>query len=127
MELTIEELKNLIAVKEPLTTLETAGIGLINDPTIGRFCTVRTYSAGVFCGVVKERAGREVVITDAIRIWRWEGAASLSQLAMSGPSVPGGCKFAVPVPEVVATEVIEIIPCTAAGEAAIRAVKSWTA
>jgi len=130
MELTIEELTTLIRANTPtLATQPTEAepAGITNDPTIGRCCTVRTYSAGVFVGVVKERAGKEAVITDAIRIWRWEGAASLSQLAMTGPSKPSGCKFGVPVPEVVLTEVIEVIPCSTAGEAAIRAVPSWTA
>jgi len=55
---------------------------------IGKTCIVRTYSAGVFLGTVKERNGKEVLLADARRIWYWDGAASLSQLAMEGTSKP---------------------------------------
>ena len=48
---------------------------------IGRVCMVRTYSAGVFLGTLKSREGKEVVLKDARRMWYWDGAASLSQLA----------------------------------------------
>jgi hypothetical protein len=36
---------------------------------IGRYCMVRTQSAGVFAGVVQSREGGEIVLTDARRIW----------------------------------------------------------
>ena len=73
---------------------------------IGKTCIVRTYSAGVFLGTVAERNGKEAVLTNARRIWYWDGAASLSQLAMDGTSKPKNCKFPAPVPEVLLTEVI---------------------
>jgi hypothetical protein len=69
---------------------------------------VRTYSAGVFAGVLKSRKGREVVLTNARRLYYWSGAASLSQLAVDGTSNPANCKFPVAVPEVMLLEAIEI-------------------
>ena len=51
---------------------------------IGKYVIVRTYSAGVFYGLLQSREGKEAVIKNARRIWRWAGAASLSQLAQSG-------------------------------------------
>lgn len=54
---------------------------------------VRTYSAGVFFGEIESRDGQEVVMRNARRIWYWEGAASLSQLAQEGTSKPSYCKF----------------------------------
>ena len=92
---------------------------------IGRVCMVRTYSAGVFLGTLKSREGKEVVLTDARRMWYWEGAASLSQLATEGTSKPQACKFPAPVSEVLLTEAIEIIPVTEAAIASIAAVKVW--
>ena len=86
---------------------------------------VRTYSAGVFAGTIAERNGKEARLTDARRIWYWDGAASLSQLAQSGTSKPSGCKFPEPVSEVVLTEVVEIIPITEAAKATIDAVPVW--
>ncbi len=53
----------------------------------------RTYSAGVFAGFLKERTGQEVVMVNARRLWYWDGAASLSQLAMEGVTKPENCKF----------------------------------
>ena len=79
---------------------------------IGKTCIVRTYSAGVFLGTVEAKDGKEVKLTNARRIWYWDGAATLSQLATEGTSKPKNCKFPAEVPEVFLTEAIEIIPAT---------------
>lgn len=92
---------------------------------IGKFCMVRTYSAGVFAGVVASRDGKEATLTNARRIWYWDGASSLSQLATEGTSRPQNCKFPVPVPEVLLAEVIEIIPMTDAAIKSISDVPVW--
>jgi hypothetical protein len=92
---------------------------------IGKTCIVRTHSAGVFLGTVKERNGKEVLLTNARRIWYWDGAASLSQLANDGTKKPQNCKFPAPVAEVLLTEAIEIIPATEAAIASIAAVPEW--
>ena len=88
---------------------------------------VRTYSAGVFAGLLKSRKGKEVVLTAARRIWYWKGAASLSQLATDGTSCPADCRFPAAVSEVVLTEAIEILSVTSKAWASIMAVKPWTA
>lgn len=89
------------------------------------YCIVRTYSAGVFAGYVESRAGKECVMRDARRIWFWQGAASLSQLAVDGTSKPEKCKFPVAVDKVMLTEVIEIIFCTEKAKASIDGVPVW--
>jgi len=91
----------------------------------GQYCMVRTYSAGVFAGTIVSRKGKEVLLKDARRIWYWAGAASLSQLAMSGTSAPDRCKFPEPVKEVLLTEVIEIIPITPVAAKSIQGVPIW--
>ena len=58
-----------------------------------KYCIVRTYSAGVFAGYVESRNGQEVIIRNSRRIWYWDGAASLSQLANEGVKKPENCKF----------------------------------
>jgi len=88
------------------------------------FVVVRTYSAGVFAGYLKNRDGKEVQLVDAIRLWYWDGAASLSQLAVDGVSKPINCKFAVPV-NVALTEAVEIIETTNKAKESIQGVKSW--
>ena len=92
---------------------------------IGKTCIVRTQTAGVFLGTVAQRNGKEATLTNARRIWYWAGAASLSQLATEGTSKPNQCKFPTSVPEVILTEVIEIIPATEAAIASIAAVPEW--
>lgn len=88
---------------------------------------VRTYSAGVFCGTLKSREGKEVVLENARRIWFWAGAASLSQLATTGTSKPDQCKFPPAVPAVLLTEVIEILAVSDAAKVSIEGVKPWVA
>ena len=93
--------------------------------TKGKYVIVRTYSAGVFAGVIKSRKGQEVVLENARRLWYWSGAASLSQLAMEGVKNPGQCKFPCEVKRVELLQVIEIIDCTEAARQSIKAVSEW--
>jgi hypothetical protein len=94
---------------------------------LGQYCIVRTESAGVFAGELIARDGKEAVVAGARRIWSWEGAATLSELAMSGTKKPGQCKFPQEVDHVLVTGVIEVIPCSAAGKDSIRLVPVWKA
>ena len=93
----------------------------------GKYVIVRTYSAGVFAGNLQSREGQEVVLTDARRLWYWAGAASLSQLAVSGTSRPNDCKFPVAVPRIELLQAIEILDVSAEAEASIKAVNEWRA
>ena len=88
---------------------------------------VRTYSAGVFAGYVEKRKGKEVAMRNVRRIWYWDGAASLSQLAMEGTCKPEKCKFAVPVDRILVTEAIEILDCTVKAQESIEGVTKWVA
>lgn len=90
------------------------------------YCVVRTYSAGVFAGYVKERTGQEAIVLQARRLWYWAGAASLSQLSQEGVSKPKECKFPCEVVEVHLTQVIEVIPCTEKAQKSINEVKVWS-
>ncbi len=92
----------------------------------GTYVIARTYSAGVFAGNLKSREGKEVILTEARRIWSWSGAATLSELAMRGTSRPAACMFPAPVDEVLLTEVIEILRVTDAARKSIESVKEWT-
>ncbi len=89
------------------------------------YVMVRTYSAGVFAGFLESRDGKEVKLKSARRIWKWAGAASLSQLAQEGTSNPDACMFPCEVDTVVLTEAIEIINITDTAKKSIRGVKIW--
>jgi hypothetical protein len=86
---------------------------------------IRADRAGVFFGTLKEKNGSEVTLTDCRRLWYWDGAASLSQLAVDGTSSPNNCTFTVTVPEITILQVIEIIPCTKKAIKSIEGVKEW--
>ena len=89
------------------------------------YVMIRTYSAGVHCGYMKSREGKEVTLLDSIRIWKWSGAASLSQLSQEGTNDASNCKFAMPITtELLLTEAIEIILMTEAAKESIQNVKS---
>ena len=90
------------------------------------YVIVRTYSAGVFAGYLESRKDKEVVMRQARRIWYWDGAASLSQLATDGTSKPSNCKFPCAVDKVELTEAIEILQCTETAKKSISEVKVWT-
>jgi len=89
------------------------------------YVIVRTYSAGVFAGYLDKRNGKEATMLNARRIWYWDGAASLSQLAMEGTSKPENCKFPCEVDKVELTEVIEVLECTEKAKESIASVKVW--
>lgn len=90
-----------------------------------KYCIVRANSAGVFAGYVESRTGQEVVMRQARRIFYWDGAASLSQLAMSGTSKPQNCKFPEAVDRVELLQAIEILDCTEAAKKSIASVGVW--
>lgn len=89
------------------------------------YVIVRGDRSGVFAGNLGERTGQEVTLHNCRRLWYWDGAASLSQLAVDGTKNPTDCKFTVPVENITILDAIEIIPCTAAAEKSIKAVREW--
>lgn len=95
------------------------------ESVISDYVIVRTYSAGVFAGYIESRNGAEVVMRKARRLWYWEGASSLSQLAMEGTSKPQNCKFPCEVDRVELLNVIEILNVTALAKKSIDGVPVW--
>ena len=91
----------------------------------GKKVIVRGDSSGVFFGTLTEKDGREVKLEKCRRIWYWDGAASISQLAVDGTSNPGDCKFTVAVDEIEILDAIEIIPCTEQAIESIEGVEEW--
>ena len=70
---------------------------------------IRTYSAGVHAGTLKRHDGKTVVLTNAVRIWRWRGANTLHELALHGPA-KDWTRISEAVSEITLTEAIEILP-----------------
>lgn len=91
----------------------------------GKYYIVRCNKAGVFAGEIESRQGQEVILKNCRRIWYWDGACSLSELAKNGTQKPDNCKFTVTVDKMEVLEAIEIIECTKKAEKSIKGVKEW--
>lgn len=83
-----------------------------------KYVVVRTYSAGVHCGYLESSSGREVTLSDAKRIWSWQGANTLHEIAIHG--VGKGSKVSEAVEEIRLTEVVEIITCSGEGRERLK-------
>ncbi len=82
------------------------------------YVVVRTYTAGVHIGELKSRKGKEVVLVNARRLWKWCGALSLSEVAVEG--IKAGSKPSVAVESIVLTEAIEVIATSSQAEKILR-------
>ena len=88
------------------------------------FVIVRSKDSGVHAGYEVSRDGDAITLTRAIRIWYWDGAATLSQLAKEGTSKPEKCKFGVPI-DLTVFGCCERITATEASRNSIEGVQSW--
>lgn len=90
-----------------------------------KYYIVRCDRSGVFFGHIAEQNAQEVTLTECRRIWFWNGACSLSQMAVEGVKKPTDCKFSVTVDSLTVPDAIEIIPCTDQAVANIKGVWIW--
>lgn len=94
---------------------------------VGKKCIVRCNNAGVFFGEVKEvtsdASGMNVRLGDVRKVWYWDGAAAVEQLAVDGCNA--NSKLTVVVPEMVVANAIQIIPCTDKAIKAMEALPVW--
>lgn len=88
---------------------------------------VRSADSGAWLGKLESRDGTEVVLKDAIRLWYWDGAASLSQLAAEGVNKPDNCKFGVPLKSAAILGVCEVLDATEDASVCVRGVEPWRA
>ena len=103
--------------QQPVTVTEAKSI---NDFAIGKEVIIRTYSAGVWFGVLKQKAGNEVILTKARRMYKWwaKESISLSGVARHGIKQEGS-KICGEL-ESVWLEAIEIIPVAGNAAESIR-------
>ena len=90
-----------------------------------QYYIVRTNRAGVFFGKIKEQNKDEVTMTDVRKLWHWDGACAVEQLAIDGTKKPHNCNFTVIVPEMTVAEPIQIIPCTDKAVESLSRVEVW--
>ncbi len=86
---------------------------------------VRGRDSGVHFGELTSREGQEVTLTNARRVWYWEGANALDQLAMEGSALPKECKITVAVDEILILDAIEIFSLTERALANLNGIAPW--
>lgn len=91
------------------------------------YVIVRSTGSGCHAGYLKTRNSEtSVTLVNSRRLWRWAGAAELTDLATKGTSDPNECKFPGAVGEIEVIGVCEIIQATEKARASIEGVKKWT-
>ena len=78
---------------------------------IGKKVIVRTYSAGVWFGLLEEKQRNEVILKNARRMFYWKANKGISLSACALYGVRDESKIVEAV-DSVWLEAIEIIPCT---------------
>jgi len=89
------------------------------------YVIVRGDRSGVFFGELANRAGQEVTLNKARKLFYWSGAGAVEQIAVDGVGNPGDCKFTVVVEEITVLDAIQILPCTEKAANIIKGVKEW--
>lgn len=94
-----------------------------------RAVLIRSYAAGVHFGYLKNEkfteSGKVVTLVNTRRVWQWDGAASLSQMALEGVNKPENCKISVMIDENEIVDVIETIPLTKEAFLNLSNVTAW--
>jgi len=90
---------------------------------------IRSFGAGVFVGYLAEKKhelnGVNVTMKKCRRIHYWDGACSLTQLAIDGTVAPSNCRITDPIDSQFIANVIEILPLSEKANKIISGVKSW--
>lgn len=90
-----------------------------------KYVIIRADKAGVFFGTLESKNGSEVELSNCRKLYYWDGAAAVQQLALDGVSKPENCRFTVIVPNITILGVIEIIPCSEKSIISLNAVPVW--
>ena len=106
-DLTLGQVKELT---KAFNSNEQAANGI--NYAIGKVVIIRTYSAGVWCGILEQKSGNEVVLKDARRMWRWWAAESISLSGVANFGIMRDKSKIAPKVDGVWLEAIEIIPVT---------------
>ena len=114
MKVTLKEIAELLGAQN------TTGESGFNSFAIGQEVIIRTYSAGVWFGRLKEKSGKEVILTEARRMWRWWAKESISLSGVVLHGIKQEKSLIAGAVESVWLEAIEIIPISGKAAESIR-------
>lgn len=109
-DLTLGQIKEIAKLQNCDSVENNNSVGL--NKMIGQKVIIRTYSAGVWFGILEEKDGKEVILSNARRMYQWwcKEGISLSAVALYGIN-QSKSKIIEAVPSVW-LEAIEIISCS---------------
>lgn len=90
-----------------------------------QYYIVRANRAGVFFGKIKEKTDKSVTMTEVRKLFYWNGACAVEEIALHGVKRPSDCKFTVTIEEMEIADPIQIIPCTKDAVKSIKDVIVW--
>ena len=90
-----------------------------------QYVIVRSNLAGVFCGTLENKNGTEVVLTNARKIYRWQGAYTVEDIAVKGLNV-NTSQITVPVEKIIIDDVCQVLPTTDAAQKILTEAPIWT-
>lgn len=93
----------------------------LDSHAIGQKVIIRTYSAGVWFGTLDQKSGKEVILKDARRMWKWWAKKSISLSGVAQYGIKHEDSKICPAVENVWLEAIEIISLT---DDAIKSIES---
>ena len=114
MKVTLKEIVELLGMKN------TAVKSGLDSFAIGQEVIIRTYSAGVWFGRLKEKSGKEVILTEARRMWRWWAKESISLSGVALHGIKQENSRITGAVESVWLQAIEIIPISGKAAESIR-------
>lgn len=97
------------------------------DPN--QFYIIRADKAGVFLAKIESIENGSAVCNSVRRLYYWEGALDVTQIAAHGVTRPQSCKFSVQMEENDKSTIFNLIELHPASEKAIKSiqsVKEWT-
>lgn len=92
------------------------------------YVLVRDHRAGIFAGTligINKNDRKNIVLKDVRKLWYWNGAAAIEQLAVDGVSKPNDCKFTVETERQELFDCVQIIKATDKAKDNIKSVPAW--
>ena len=103
----IKEINNMFNLGASTKTEQNGLNGMIGQKVI-----IRTYSAGVWFGLLEQKQGEEVILKDARRMYRYWCAKSISLSAVANYGIIEEKSKICKAVKNIWIKAIEIIPCT---------------
>jgi len=97
----------------------------MKEALLNKICVVRSNMAGVFFGEVIGIEGSQVLIKNARKIYRWNGANTVEDISQTG--ILDTSRVTVQVDVILIEKFEQIIPCTEFAIKNLNAQKVWKA